>query len=313
MMPTNMDFCKPVPAGWGKDDPKAMANREWLNQALQTDDPTKILHGCAIATGNPAMAELVGVCGYDYCWIDAQHNSGMSDNDLMNVIRATECGGAKAFIRVQEPTSHWQIGHVLDMGATGVIVPDVRTVEEVKAAVAAAKFRTVGPGSTDGMRSKYPYHRGYRGDTFQQYCWRANWEGIVMVQLETAEGLENIEEIAKVEGLDGIILGGGDLRLDMGLVAKYNGYDNARVCPEFRAAEQKFIKACKDAGIVAGMMGSNFTHLSEAVALGCRMCGVTSDIGYMKEAMTKRLGEINKVSSDNLPVESNGKKRKADA
>ncbi|KAF7794026.1 hypothetical protein EIP86_005154 [Pleurotus ostreatoroseus] len=199
----------------------------------------------------------------------------------------------------------WQIKYVLDSGAHGVIVPMVRVVrtlrrallfesspssfalgrvlsrtqvstpQQARSIVSAARFP---PTGTRGFGS--PFTQDAWGISAADYLKRANDEVIVMVQIETREALERVEEICAVDGLDGVFIGPYDLSLSLGLPPP-----DPLPHPEAEKAIQRILKAAHDAGKKCAFYCITGEHAAERATQGFDMINVTSDVGAMTDAI----------------------------
>ena len=166
------------------------------------------LIGTFSAIPHPVAVEVVAMAGVDFLCIDWEH-SQISRERIEDLVRAADVHRVPAMVRVpgHAPES---IAAALDAGAAGVLVPRVSTASEARAAVRATRYppigeRGVGPGRAAGY--------GYR---IPDYLAKANRELVLAIQVETAEGLANIVDIAAVEGVDVIFIGPGDLSVSIG-------------------------------------------------------------------------------------------------
>ena len=166
---------------------------------------------------------------------------------------------------------------------------------DIEYAVSCAKYPTHGPGSAKGTRSIYVNLRnqfpGGMGNLFKSVLNDANEETLIACQIETKDALENVEEIAKIDGLDMCFIGPGDLAADMGLMREH-GAPDCWATEEFASAEKRVAKACKDAGKVAGYWNSDIKRLSE---LGFSFFVVDGDIHTMQAALSKSLKEKREI------------------
>lgn len=187
------------------------------------------------------------------------------------------------------------IQQALDLGAAGILIPCGRQVADIEYAVSCAKYPTHGPGSAKGTRSIYVNLRnqfpGGMGNLFKSVLNDANEETLIACQIETKDALENVEEIAKIDGLDMCFIGPGDLAADMGLMREH-GAPDCWATEEFASAEKRVAKACKDAGKVAGYWNSDIKRLSE---LGFSFFVVDGDIHTMQAALSKSLKEKREI------------------
>jgi len=237
----------------------------------------KLMLGCASNTSSTLSAELIAALGYDFVLIDVQH-SAVDTEKLRCMIQAVHAGGSKAFVRVGGHQDRVGIQQSFDLGADGILVPCVNTAEDVKLAVSCAKYPVHGPGSDGGTRSVYlnlrPQLPGGFKNLFDYVTEQGNKETIVMVQIETADALKNVEAICAVEGLDVAFIGPGDLATSMGLV-KEKGMPACWADPRFAAAEAKVAAACKANGVVAGYWNGD---VPDKVGKGFGLMVTDSDI-----------------------------------
>ena len=166
--------------------------------------------GSIVQGALPALVEISGLAGFDFVFIDAEHGP-MSVRECEELVRAAETVGTIPLIRTRE-LEETKILRYLDIGAMGIIVPGIKNKEEAEEAVKNVKY--------------YPYgHRGLSatrsasfglGMPMKDYVQMANEQLIVACVIESAEAVDNIEEILSVEGMDFAIIGTSDLSHDLG-------------------------------------------------------------------------------------------------
>ncbi|GAC1040121.1 HpcH/HpaI aldolase family protein [Rhizobium sp. No.120] len=175
----------------------------------------KLLIGTFAAIPHPVAIEVTAASGIDFLCIDWEH-SQISRERIEDLIRSADVHRVPAMVRVPGHAAE-DIAAVLDAGAAGVLVPRVSTAEQARAAVQATRYPPLGArGVGPGRAAAY----GYR---IPDYLAKANEELLLAIQVETAEGLANITEIAAVDGVDLIFIGPGDLSVSidaMGLAGK---------------------------------------------------------------------------------------------
>jgi 4-hydroxy-2-oxoheptanedioate aldolase len=163
--------------------------------------------GTFSAIPHPVAIEVTAASGLDFLCIDWEH-SQIGRERIEDLVRAADVHKVPAIVRVpgHAPES---IAAVLDAGAAGVLVPRVSTAAQAKAAVMATRYPPIGErGVGPGRASAY----GYR---IPDYLKAANESLVLAIQVETAEGLANIDEIVSVEGVDVIFIGPGDLSVSI--------------------------------------------------------------------------------------------------
>lgn len=180
--------------------------------------------------------ECLGYSNLDYVIIDMEH-SAIATEGSERCIADAEASGLAPFVRVHEILRS-PILKMLDAGAQGLIVPCVETVEQVKQLVQYAKFAPLGARgfcpTRDGGWGFAPHASGSIAD-YMQTC---NRETLLLPQCETIGCLENIEDIAAIEGVNGIFIGPFDLSIAMGKPAQFDDI-------EFKQAIARILSACK--------------------------------------------------------------------
>ena len=197
--------------------------------------------GAFLQTLSPVAAEILGQCGFDWLIVDLEHAPGDFAN-LQAQLQAMNGSGVVPFARAPW-NDEVAIKRILDTGVMGVLVPYVNTREEAEAAVAACKYPPQGVRGVAGS----PRAAGYTGNTMP-YLTSANAETIVMIAVETTEAVDNLDEILRVDDLDGIFVGPMDLASSMGHLGN-PGHPEAR--KKIAIIEQKVLASDKFLGTVA--------------------------------------------------------------
>ncbi len=190
---------------------------------------------CELISEN--VVEALGYAGLDYVIFDNEH-SPIEAETTLSMVRAAEHGGITPLARVRG-ISRPAILKLLDVGVQGLIVPNVKTAEDVKQLVSWSKYKPIGNRGFSGSRKD---GWGFMLDmSVQETMAYFNEQVLLIPQCETTEALESIEEIAATEGVDGIFVGPYDLSIAMGIPGEF---DN----PAFVAALNRILKACREAG-----------------------------------------------------------------
>lgn len=193
-------------------------------------------YGIAVQLPSPEIVEAVGYAGYDFAWIDAEHGA-FDAGDVRDLIRAADAVGIDSLVRVanHEPTA---IQHALDLGATGIIAPDVRDVAQARAVASAAHF------APTGTRGACPCGRavGHLSEDWPSDYRRMDADVLVFGIIEHPAGVDEVEAIAHEGGLDGLMFGPFDLAMSLGL-----GGDVAH--PDIQKLHNRVVEATRAAGI----------------------------------------------------------------
>ena len=175
-----------------------------------------------IATGviiqDPAVqvVEVLGLLGFDWLFIDCEHSS-MSVEDVGRLVMGAELRGITPLVRIPQNVPEIILRY-LDVGAMGIIIPGVETVEDVERAVSGTKYPPEGERGLAGVRSADFGLSGPLGD----YVKIANRETMVLAVVESGKGVENIEKILGTEGIDGVSIGSNDLSQSLGVPGQTN-------------------------------------------------------------------------------------------
>jgi 4-hydroxy-2-oxoheptanedioate aldolase len=172
--------------------------------------------GVIIQEPSAQVVEVLGLLGFDWVFIDCEH-SGMSLEDVGRLVMAAELRGITPLVRVPQNLPEIILRY-LDAGAMGIVIPGVETVEDARRAVSGAKYPPEGVRGLAGVRGADFGLSGPLGD----YVKAANREILVLADVESREGVENIEAILDVEGIDGIAIGSNDLSQSLGVAGQTN-------------------------------------------------------------------------------------------
>lgn len=193
---------------------------------------------------NPAIYLMAKNGGLDFLFYDLEHGL-ITMRTMHDLVLFGNNIGMPTFIRVGE-LSRKEISNALDCGATGVMVPMIETREQAEKLVQWSKYPSIGQRSySSGANTNYGSSGGHEKNIL-----KINQETVTIAQIETVKGVENVEEIASLEGIDAIILGPVDLSISMGNVGDIMHVDQL-------TAIKKVISACKENGKTFGIIGSN--------------------------------------------------------
>lgn len=174
----------------------------------------KVTVGSWITIGDTSVAEIMAKAGFEWLTIDMEH-SAITLDQANRLIQVIELSGVTALVRVGE-NDPLLIKRVMDSGAHGVIVPMVNTREDALRAVNAVRYPPYGERGVGLARAQ-----GY-GLEFERYkTWLSN-ESVVIVQIEHIKGVENLEDILSVEGVDAFLVGPYDLTASLGHPGQFN-------------------------------------------------------------------------------------------
>lgn len=231
-----------------------------LRKVLGSPGP---VYSAILTIPDPGVAAILGWSGFDYVVIDAEH-APFTMSSMRSCVDALASTPAACVVRVlaNDPT---HVKQALDLGVDGVQVPSVRDAAAAAAAVSAARYS---PGGTRGVGMG---HATRYGSNLRGYLRDANAKVAVLAMIEDAAGVENAAEIARVEGLDGVVIGPFDLSSDLGLLGQIEH-------PTVQAALDRVVESCVQAGTKVGSLGevaalarrgvTLFTCFTDGIALG---------------------------------------------
>jgi 4-hydroxy-2-oxoheptanedioate aldolase len=226
---------------------------------------------------SPISIEILAHCGYDWLLIDMEH----SPNDLQQVLSQLQAmTGGSATPIVRPPWNDMvTFKRLLDIGAQSLLVPYVQTEDEARQAVAYTRYPPMGVRGYAGAPRASHYGR------VQGYAQRNHEEICVLVQVETLQGLENLESIVRVDGIDGVFIGPGDLSAAMGYLANPKH-------PEVLATIDRAIARIRACGKAAGILTGDEALARHYVGQGCLFVAVGADQNLLRDSATALAARI---------------------
>ncbi len=229
------------------------------------------------------IAGIAKTTGHDFIFIDAQHS--LYNVETIGHIALAALGvGVAPLVRVRSFDDP-QVQVLLDNGVMGIVFPDVSTADQARRAVRGAKYPPIGTRSVGGG---YPI-LNYRPTPVPDAVAALQDNTLVVCMIETQEGLDNIDAICAVEGVDVIHVGSNDLLTAMGKPGSFGS-------PEHIAALEKVIVACKKHGKIPGVGGDrNLARQVEFIRKGMRFITTNSEIAFMIAEGSRVTGELRKA------------------
>lgn len=217
----------------------------------------------------------------DWIAVDQEHGN-MSDDAMHESVAAIAACGVSPIVRVPEG-QHWMIKRALDAGAHGIIVPLLNTVQDAKDVVKYSKFPPTGNRGLGSGLSMEKFISGKTGEVEEvsmgDYFKYANSSTLVIVQIETAGALEQVNEIAAVEGVDVLLIGPTDLGNNIGHPAVLSGGKHSK---ELDDAIAKINKAAHDAGKKSAIYFGTGEQAKQYADMGFDMVNAANDIAILK-------------------------------
>jgi len=239
----------------------------------------EFLAGVWCNLGSAITAEIAASAGFDWILIDQEHGPG--DNEtLLGQLQAVGQRSCAPIVRLA-----WnempRFKRALDLGAMGTMVPYVQTAEEAQKAVSYLRY------PPEGLRGAAvsPRATGY-GVNFESYYVEANRNLLSVHQIETARALENLEDIARVDGVDVLFVGPLDLSLSVGMPKRFED-------SEFCKLLTKVVRCATEAGKAAGILIPSVQIVDMVHDMGFTFVAVGSDSGMVVEGMKKNMAVLN--------------------
>ena len=218
-----------------------------------------------------AVVQALLNAGLDWAIIDNEHGV-FGPESLGELSRMARLVGVTPVIRVPALT-YEQISHALDGGAQGVMLPRVTTAAEVRDAVSIVKYPPAGRrGSALGRG-----HTEFKGGDVVQMMADSNRETFVIVQIETREALDHLEEILAVPGVDAALVGPNDLSIALGVAGKLRD-------PLLVAAIEQVMAACGVHHVHPAIHTNDVALTAEWAKKGMRLVSISSDVGFLQKA-----------------------------
>lgn len=248
-----------------------------------------VLLGTIVTLPSTEVVEIILGAGFDWLFMDLEHSAmGIRDAQRLLQVAGTDI---PCLVRVPSNDDIW-IKQALDIGAAGVIVPQVHTADDVKCAVRAAKYPPEGTRSVGIARA-----HGY-GDGFQDYVAAANRITAVVVQIEHVDAVADIERILEVPGVDGLFIGPYDLSASMGKPGNVGDRD-------VQDAIEQVTKAAGHAGIPLGIFGATAAAVEPHIRRGYTLIAVGMDTMLIGKA-AKETADLCRTVRDQHAADGRG-------
>jgi len=238
--------------------------------------------GSWITLGNTSIAEIMAKANFDWLVVDLEH-SVINIDIAGELIKTIDLCGVTPLVRLTSNDVN-QIKRVMDAGSHGIVVPMVNTPEEAEQAVAATRYAPAGSRGVGLARAQ-----GY-GVSFQDYLkWQTDGP-VVIVQIEHKDAIENLENILKVPGVDGFIIGPYDLSCSMGIPGEFEH-------PDFITAVNEIRNTGKKLGCPSGIhiVEPDTQRLEQSVSEGYKFIAYSVDIRMLDVSARQGVTKIKEL------------------
>ena len=232
--------------------------------------------GTLVTLPSPDLVEIMVEAGFDWLFIDTEH--GAFEAAQAQVLLQAAGERCPCIVRVPSSEDVW-IKKALDIGAAGIIVPAVNSLEQAQQVVSACRYppqgtRGVGIGRAHGF-----------GARFKEYVEHANDEVAVIIQAEHIDAVESIDAIVAVQGVDAVLVGPYDLSASMGLIGQVAD-------PKVQAAIGRVTEACRREGVPLGIFGVNAAAVRPYMDEGYSLIAVGTDSLFAGKAARETLAAL---------------------
>ena len=217
---------------------------------------------------SPDIAKILQVCGFDFLIVDCEHGS-FTTREVANIIAVARGIGMPALVRIPEMRREHAL-KFMEMGASGLLLPNTESAEQAKMLVDCTKYAPLGHRGVSLSRP----HTDFKKVSGATYMPQANDETILMCQIESRKGVENVEEIIAVEGIDVAFIGPNDMTQDYGILGQFEH-------PEIVAAFERIMAAAQANGKWAGAHFGGAAPLKPWLKKGMQINMWNSDNGLL--------------------------------
>lgn len=247
-----------------------------LKQQLKAGEA---VHGCWLNMGSSISSEIVGSAGFDWVLIDLEHGVGTESN-LVYQLQSLESSSTTSIIRIESYDAP-RVKKVLDLGANGIMFPQIQNTNEAKLAISNMYYPPLGRRGLAKMIRSTQY-----GANFEEYYNSITDNLLGVIQIETLESLKHLDEIAAIDGVDVLFLGPADLSLALGILGQWDH-------PDFIQAVKEIGNAAKKAGKAAGVLFFDVNQYDFYYNQGFRFLASGSDMVFVNEGAKSLAKELN--------------------
>jgi 2-keto-3-deoxy-L-rhamnonate aldolase RhmA len=227
------------------------------------------------------IGRLAGVAGAEFVIYDMEHTGWTMET--IRQLMATSRGAVTPMVRVPNGDYHF-LARALDVGAMGVMIPMVETVEQARRIADATRYPPIGRrGAAFAVA-----HDDYAGGDLSEKIRSANQERLVIAQIETKTGLENVEAIAAVEGIDILWVGQFDLSNFLGIPGQFQH-------PDFTQALARVVAAAKKNGKWAGYLLTSVAEARPRLAEGFNILAYGGDLWLYQQALSSGISAVKEM------------------
>ncbi|MBK7098116.1 MAG: hypothetical protein IPH58_06890 [Sphingobacteriales bacterium] len=228
---------------------------------------------------SPQAIALCASEGWDYVILDTEHND-YNPESLGNCSLVAKYEQIGLYVRVPDKIYHL-MAQSLDIGAEGLVIPNVKTAAQAREIIRSVKYAPIGQRGVSISATATQY----RNYDVAEYTEWANRELMTIIQIESEEGIENIDEILTVGNIDAVMIGPVDMAHDMGISGQF-------AHPRLESAFRKIIQSCNANGVAPGAHFADMNLTKKWMQEGMRFLTYSYDTKFFKDASQQALNEL---------------------
>lgn len=220
---------------------------------------------------SPGLATIIARSGFDFFFLDLEH-SCFDLQTVSDYVMAARMSGIPIIVRPPTRESHEALSRPLDIGASGLLIPQIQTRQDVLNVVEWTRYQPIGERGMALERQHTSFEPGNTEETMA----RLNEEILIAIQIEHRDAIENLDDILSVPGIDVAFVGPSDLSASLGKPGKAND-------PVVERAIQKVVDTCKKYNVISGIHTSNYEAAKLWIDRGMKMIGYGTDIKLIQQ------------------------------
>lgn len=249
------------------------------NLKQQLKEGSRLLGTMVTTFTSPDIGRILQASGFDYFIVDCEHGA-FTTREVANIIAVARGISMPVMVRIPEMRREHAL-KFMEMGANGLLLPNCENAQQAQMLVDFTKYAPLGHRGVSLSRP----HTEFKKVNGTEYMAQSNAETVLMCQIESRKGVENIDEILAVEGIDVGFIGPNDMTQDYGIL---NQFDN----PEIVAAFEKIMETAKKHGKYSGVHFGAAEPLAKWIKRGMQMNMWNSDNGLLADAAAKGIAEL---------------------
>lgn len=232
-------------------------------------------------TTTPNIARMLAACGFKYFIIDCEHGA-FNEESVASIISVAKGADIIPMVRVPEIRKD-TISKPLEAGAMGLLIPQIKTADDAKRVVEEARYAPLGNRGISHTKM----HDNYRGMSDPKHTKNQNEEVMIILQIETKEAIENLDEILSVEGIDAALIGPNDLSQSYGVLGQFDH-------PDMLNAFNKVIEVSQKHNIIPGVHFGATEEVEKWAKKGMRLLMWSTESGILLELGRKGIQKLTK-------------------